>query len=190
MQARTLPETLPLTDDARSSAILWTLGFASLTAAGAHLALPTVPVPVTLQTPFVLLAGALLGARKGAASQISYLAAGTVLPVFANGMGGIAYLAATPTIGYLVGFPVAAAITGALSKGAGFVRMTLVMALAMAALFACGMLGLVLRGFSWTTAFEQGFLGLQLFDLVKVVTTAFLATTLLRACAQRDDARA
>ncbi len=33
MQARTLPETLPLTDDARSSAILWTLGLASLTAA-------------------------------------------------------------------------------------------------------------------------------------------------------------
>jgi biotin transport system substrate-specific component len=66
---------------------------------------------MTLQPAAVLLAGALLGSRAGAASQVVYLAAGLVgLPVFAAG-GGAAYLLG-PTGGYLLAFPLAAAVAG------------------------------------------------------------------------------
>ncbi|HSJ07063.1 MAG TPA: biotin transporter BioY [Longimicrobiales bacterium] len=87
--------------------------FAVLTAAGARLSvwLPGMPVPVSMQTLVVLLSGLLLGPRLGAASQTAYLAAGAAgLPAFAGGMG-IAYLFG-PTGGYLLAFPVAAAVAG------------------------------------------------------------------------------
>jgi biotin transport system substrate-specific component len=89
------------------------LGFAVLTAVGARLAgpLPGTAVPFTLQAAAVLLAGFVLGPRLGAASQTLYLAAGLAgLPVFAAG-GGAAYLLG-PTGGYLLAFPVGAAVAG------------------------------------------------------------------------------
>jgi len=64
------------------------LVFAGLTALGAHIAVPLgfTPVPMTLQTLFVLLAGLLLGPVAGAASQLLYLGLGlTGVPVFAIG---------------------------------------------------------------------------------------------------------
>ncbi len=90
------------------------VGFAALTAIAARVAvpLPGTVVPFTLQPVAVLLAGALLGSRLGAASQALYLAVGAAgLPVFAAG-GGAAYLLG-PTGGYLLAFPVAAAVAGA-----------------------------------------------------------------------------
>ena len=52
--------------------------FAIATAVGARISvpLPFTPVPMTLQTLFVLLSGALLGPALGATSQLAYLAAG------------------------------------------------------------------------------------------------------------------
>lgn len=88
--------------------------FALLTALGAFLRLPLpfTPVPVTLQTFFVLMAGVYLGGRDGAASQVAYLAVGAIgLPVFAGGAGAAHLLG--PTGGYLLAFPVAAWIVGA-----------------------------------------------------------------------------
>ncbi|HSM34824.1 MAG TPA: biotin transporter BioY [Longimicrobiales bacterium] len=93
--------------------------FALLTALGARAAvpLPGTAVPVTLQTLFVLLAGALLGPRLGAASQVVYLAAGVAgLPAFVAG-GGPAYLFG-PTGGYLLAFPAVAAAAGWVARTA------------------------------------------------------------------------
>ncbi|MBL7961882.1 biotin transporter BioY, partial [bacterium] len=62
--------------------------FSLLTAAGAwiEIPLPFTPVPISLQTLFVILAGASLGAKRGALSQIMYLFYGICgLPVFAGG---------------------------------------------------------------------------------------------------------
>ena len=90
--------------------------FAMATAFGARVAipLPGTPVPFTLQMVCVLLAGAVLGARLGAASQGAYLVAGALgAPVFAAG-GGLAYLLG-PTGGYLLAFPVAAFVVGAIA---------------------------------------------------------------------------
>jgi biotin transport system substrate-specific component len=92
--------------------------FVVLTALGAQLSVPIGPVPVSLQTLFVSLAGLLLGARLGAYSQLAYLAIGAAgLPVFAQG-AGLPYLLG-PTGGYLLAFPVAAALTGWLAQRIG-----------------------------------------------------------------------
>ena len=97
--------------------------FTSLTALGAfvRIPLPFTPVPITLQTFFVLSAGVALGRRAGALSQGLYLALGCLgAPYFAGGESGLAYLAG-PTGGYLLGFPLAAWLVGALA-GAGSER--------------------------------------------------------------------
>ena len=77
--------------------------------------LPFTPVPVTGQTLAVLLIGVLLGSRRGVLCLLAYLAEGALgLPVFAEG-AGLAYMAG-PTGGYLVGFVVAAYLTGLLAE--------------------------------------------------------------------------
>ena len=92
------------------------LYFAGLTAFGAQLAFHIGPVPVTGQTFVVLLAGALLGSKRGALSQLSYLAMGAMgAPIFAGGLGGPAVLVG-PTAGYLVGFVPAAFVVGLLAE--------------------------------------------------------------------------
>ena len=66
------------------------------------------PVPVTLQTVFVLLAGLLLPARWAATSMLLYLALGVAgLPVFSQGQSGLAAILG-PTGGFLLAFPLAA----------------------------------------------------------------------------------
>jgi len=57
----------------RASQVFWILSFTFLTAVAAQIAIPVKPVPFTLQTMMVLLAGALLGAKNGAYSQLIYL---------------------------------------------------------------------------------------------------------------------
>jgi len=91
--------------------------FAALTALGARVTipLPFTPVPVTLQVLFPLLAGLLLGSKRGALSQVEYVAAGLAgLPVFAKEGSGLAYLFG-PTGGYLLGFIAAAFLVGELA---------------------------------------------------------------------------
>lgn len=78
--------------------------------------IPMVPVPMTLQTLAVLLIGAMYGWRLGSLTVLTWLALGALgLPVFAGGAGGVARLLG-PTGGYLVAFPVAAALTGWLAE--------------------------------------------------------------------------
>lgn len=114
--------------------------FALLTALGAliRIPLPFTPVPVTLQTFFVLMAGVYLGGRDAAASQLLYIAIGaTGLPVFAGG-AGLAHLLG-PTGGYLMSFPIAAWIVGAtLRPGDGLVRALGVFLLAKLVIFGLG----------------------------------------------------
>lgn len=95
--------------------------FALLTALGAHVAVPLgiTPVPMTLQTLFVLLAGALLGPVAGATSQLLYLCLGVAgVPVFAMGGAGLPWIFG-PTGGYLMAFPLAAALVGWISGSEG-----------------------------------------------------------------------
>ncbi len=99
---------------ARLYDVLLVAGFSLIIAISAQVSipLPFTPVPVTLQTFAVVLTGALLGSRRGAAAVVAYLAEGLAgLPVFSLGGAGLAHLLG-PTGGYLVGFVAAAWITG------------------------------------------------------------------------------
>ena len=94
------------------------LGFSVLTAICARIAFYIGPVPITGQTFAVLLAGALLGSRRGALSQLTYLGIGaTGIPFWFAPMtplGAAAFLG--PTGGYLIGFVPAAFVVGLLAE--------------------------------------------------------------------------
>lgn len=80
------------------------------------LPLPISPVPVTLQTLAVFLAGGLLGPRWGVVAVLAYVLLGVGgVPVFAGGEAGLGVLAG-PKGGYLVGFLPAAALVGVGSR--------------------------------------------------------------------------
>ena len=88
--------------------------FTSLTVIGSYLIipLPISPVPITLQTFFVLMSGLIGGKYLGLLSQLVYLLIGFIgIPVFAGGLGGIGILL-SPTGGFLIAFPVAAYLAG------------------------------------------------------------------------------
>lgn len=82
----------------------------------AQVSIPLWPVPITGQTLGVLLVGATLGSRRGAASMVTYAALGLAgVPWFADFTGGITTLA-KPSFGYIIGFPIAAWIIGRLAE--------------------------------------------------------------------------
>jgi len=89
---------------------------AAFTAVAAQLSVPLWPVPITGQTLAVLIVGSSLGALRGALSMVLYLVLGVVgLPVFSDQSHGIGVVAG-PTGGYIVGFILAAALTGWLAQ--------------------------------------------------------------------------
>jgi len=151
-------------------------------AAQLEIRLPFTPVPLTGQTFAVLLTGALLGARRAFLAQLLYLAEGAAgLPVFAGGAGGMLAFAG-PTGGYLLGFPFAAAITGALAQRGwdrGFFSMVAAMLLGSSVIFACGL--------AWLSRFlpAQGLFAAGLYpflpgDLVKSSLAALAFPTAWR----------
>lgn len=92
--------------------------FVVLTALAAFVRIPLsfTPVPLTLQTFFVLLSGAFLGSGLGITAQLSYLFLGIAgLPIFSGAASGLLYLCG-PTAGYLFGFILAAFFTGRFIK--------------------------------------------------------------------------
>jgi biotin transport system substrate-specific component len=123
--------------------ILIALGSALLTLS-AKINLPLPYVPMTLQTLVVLMIGAAYGWRLGTATVLAYLAEGAVgLPVFAGPVGGLAPLLG-PTAGYLLGFVIAAFITGWLSER-GWDRSVPLLFVAM----AVGHIVILGCGFAW-----------------------------------------
>ncbi|MBN9177342.1 MAG: biotin transporter BioY [Microbacterium sp.] len=85
---------------------------AAVVAALAQVEVPLWPVPVTGQTLAVVVVGAALGARRGAAALVTYLVAGLAgLPVFAGFTGGV-LAALKPSFGYIIGFVFAAFVAG------------------------------------------------------------------------------
>ena len=113
------------------------IGFSLLTALMAKIAipLPFTPVPITGQTFAVLLTGAILGSRLGAATMLAYILEGSVgLPVFAR---------ATPeSYGYLAGFVAAAFVVGWLAErgwSRDFLHSVVAMVAGEAAIYAFGL---------------------------------------------------
>lgn len=90
--------------------------FSALTGIGAFIQIPLGPVPITLQTLFVLLSGFLLGPRLAILSQLTYVLLGLVgLPIFSGMTGGIQSIL-KPSFGFIISFLVASYIVGLLCK--------------------------------------------------------------------------
>ena len=149
---------------------------AALIAVAAQIQIPMIPVPMTMQTFAVLLVAATLGFSRGAACTALYLALGAFgLPVFA---GAATLKAAMPTLGYLIGFVLAAAVIGFLAEK-GFTKNPLKLAAALTAgslvIYASGVTGLIaILGIDFTTALSVGVLPFLIGDAVKAVLAAAL----------------
>jgi biotin transport system substrate-specific component len=131
---------------------------------------PFTPVPMTLQPLAVLVVGALLGAAAGASALVLYIALGALgFPVFAAGGSGVLHLIG-PTGGYLLAFPVAAGVTGAmvLAAPSSVFRVLLACAIGMVIIHVGGVAQLALLGGDPGTAFRMGFVPFLTGDLVKV----------------------
>lgn len=112
----------------------------ALMVAGAYIKIPFPLVPLTFQTVISVLAGLLLGWKKGAASMAVYCILGLVgVPVFAAG-GGFFYVL-KPSFGYILGFILSAAVAGLIikDKKPTFLRCTVA---AMAAFFTDYVIGI------------------------------------------------
>ena len=89
--------------------------FVALIAVGAFIKVPVPVVPFTLQFLFTMLAGLLLGPVNGALAVVVYIVLGLVgLPIFTQG-GGPGYIF-QPSFGYIIGFAVAAYVTGQIAN--------------------------------------------------------------------------
>lgn len=91
------------------------VGAAALTGVAAQIAvpLPFTPVPLSLQTLTVLLAGAALGPMRGGAAMGLYLVAGVLgVPWFSEQRSGWEFA----SFGYIVGFVLAAIVVGGLAR--------------------------------------------------------------------------
>jgi biotin transport system substrate-specific component len=156
--------------------------FGALTAVGAYIIIPLSPVPITLQTLFLGLAGTLLGARLGALSQVVYLLLGMIgLPVFAGGKAGLGVILG-PTGGYLIGFVVAAFVIGkltALKSRPRFAWRCLCLSAGTAVIYAMGVLQLSLVArLAPAKALAVGVLPFLPGDGIKIVLAALIAVKL------------
>jgi len=145
-------------DLARARLLTGTAAFIGLIALGSWISIPFFPVPLTLQTLFVLLAAAVLF-RYAVVTVSLYLLLGALgLPLFHNGIAGIGVLLG-PTGGYLIGFLPAALIAGlAFERKSPAIRIFGIAA-ATLAIYACGIAWLMVSsGLSFIPAVTLGML--------------------------------
>lgn len=100
--------------------LLLAAGFALFTGLAARIEVPMAPVPMTMQTFAVLLAGCVLGPVWGGVAILGYLAlAAAGLPLLSDGASGLAPFSGA-TAGYLFAFPMAAVLAGLSARCAWF----------------------------------------------------------------------
>lgn len=185
LSTRVLPRT-------RTTTVSLVIGFALLTALMAQIEIPLwfTPVPITGQTFSVLLAGAALGWKAGAASMGLYVALGAIgLPFYSGGEGGWA-VATGATGGYLLGFVIAAALVGFLAeRGQDRNIITAVAA------FLAGNAVIYLFGVGWLASFldigaieamELGLIPFVIGDLVKIALAGIALPTAWRLAGSQE----
>lgn len=156
--------------------------FGAVTAVGALISIHLSAVPITLQTLFTALSGALLGGALGALSQVVYVLLGIIgLPVFAGGKAGLGVLFG-PTGGYLIGFILGAFVTGKLielKKKPGIAWIAISMVIGFLVLYAPGVLQLsVVAKFGLAKALKLGMIQFLIGDAVKIVVATFVTLKL------------
>jgi biotin transport system substrate-specific component len=172
--ARTLPAD-------KTRIVVGVLIFAALTALTARFSfrLPFTPVPITLQVLAVLLAGLVLGARGGAASQLTYLGMIAVgLPFTASGLAGPAAFV-SPTAGYLPAFVPAAFVVGALARPGWRTALAAFAGITVIYVGGASWLAVWLGG-DWTKAWTLGVTPFISADLAKAVLAVAVAGVVRR----------
>lgn len=164
--------------DGRARAAVGVLAFALAITFGAQVAvpLPFTPVPITLQTLFVVLGGVVLGPRLGALAAGVYVLVGAAgAPVFSNGAGGLPWLFG-PTGGYLLAAPLAALVAGAVAGRQGGAPRTLTgLALGVLTMYAGGVVQLqALTGESLAAVLALGAYPFLAGDALKVVAALWI----------------
>ncbi|WP_030451813.1 biotin transporter BioY [Herbidospora cretacea] len=153
--------------------VVLVVGAAALTGLAAQVAFPVPgsPVPVTLQTFAVLLSGATLGLYRAAAGMALYLLAG---------LAGVPWFTAAgdATLGYVVGFFLAASVVGALAGRGGdrtVGRTVVTMVVGTLLIYLVGVPWLaVAADMSLATAIEKGVVPFLIGDGLKVLVAAGL----------------
>jgi biotin transport system substrate-specific component len=148
--------------------------------------IPAIPVPITAQTLGVMLAGAILGARRGFLAMLLFLLLVAIgLPLLAGGRGGLAVFVG-PSAGFLYAWPLGALVVGLLTE-AFWRRFNFAWALVatlvggILVIYAVGIPFIsVFAGTSLTTAFT-GSLVFVPGDVVKAVIAAVVAVAVRRA---------
>jgi len=139
--------------------------------------LPFTPVPLTGQTFGVLLLGAVLGSKRGAASMALYIAFGAIgLPVFAGGASGLTYLSGA-TLGYLIGFVFAAYAIGLLAERGleRSVRTSIIPFLVgTIVIYICGVTWLAYVMGSFSKAMSAGLVPFLIGDAIKLTAAALV----------------
>lgn len=149
------------------------LAFTLLTIISAYIRipLPFTPVPMTLQTFVVPLAGGFLGVAWGALSQVLYLLLGLVgVKVFASATPGLSFYL-SPTAGYLIGYLFAAPLVGAFRKSSNLMLLLAIVA-SHIVIFCCGVLGLMWNlDIPLAEAFAKGVAPFVIGDLLKILAS-------------------
>ena len=144
-------------------------------AAQVAIPLPFTPVPLTLQTFAVLLAGAALGSLRGVLAMSLYAVAGMAgVPWFAEGSSGFAMA----SFGYILGFIIAAGIVGRIAeRGATLTvwRTAALMVVGNLVIYAVGVTWLKFAiDATWATALQLGVAPFLVGDVVKIALAAGL----------------
>lgn len=143
-------------------------------------------VPITAQSLGIMLCGTVLGARRGGLAVLLFVGLVALgLPLLAGGRGGLGVFA-SPTVGFVVGFPIAAFVTGLIVENWRSGPLTLVAGIAavvggIGVLYAFGIAGMAImldktpmQAAALTTAFIPG-------DILKAGIAAMITAALARA---------
>ena len=165
--------------------------FTAMTTIGAWISfpLPFSPVPIVLANLVVILSGAILGKWLGPLSQIVYLLMGIIgIPVFANHTAGPSVIAG-PTGGYLIGYVLAAFVTGLLveylphihrSRAADSARLAFSLTMGALVIYLTGISWLArVAGMDIHTALVKGFYPYLPGDAVKIIVGTMLCLSLM-----------
>lgn len=140
--------------------------------------LPLFPVPITLQTLAVLLAGAVMKRHAIIAITLYLVLGGLGLPVFHNGMAGLGVLFG-PTGGFLIGFIPAVLITGLAYEYSRREIRILGLILATGLIYGFGIVWLIIStGMALPAALMAGMIPFLPGDAVKVAATYLIAARL------------
>ncbi|GAA2974232.1 biotin transporter BioY [Actinokineospora diospyrosa] len=148
--------------------------------------LPLVPAPFTAQTLGVMLAGSILGARRGGLAILLFVVLVAIgLPVLPGGRGGIGVILG-PTGGFILAYPVGAFVTGLITE---WLWRRYNVAYALLANAIGGALVLYVIGIPWMAMsanlpLGKAITGSVVFlpgDLAKIIVASLTAVTVRRA---------